>query len=61
MRSKQVAFWMWLSRILPKRLIYFCFIDVMSYATTGKYSNTVVPELTGMGALERYRKDFNID
>lgn len=38
---------------LPRRLVYWCAIRVMATATTGEYSSTIVPELTGMEALKR--------
>ena len=47
-------FYSWLSYRLPKKLVYFCVIRLMTFATTGKYSNTIVPELSGMDALERW-------
>lgn len=61
MKTKQVMFWLWFVKFIPKTIKYFCFIDVMSHSTTGKYSSTVVPELTGMEALKRYSEDFNIE
>jgi len=39
---------------LPRRLIYWCAIRFGAHATTGKYSNTVVPELTFTDALNRW-------
>jgi len=32
-------------------------MDIMVHSTTGKYGKTIVPELTGMEAIERYAKD----
>jgi len=46
--------WFWLSGRSPRRLIYFCGIRLAAHATTGHYSDTVVPELTIMEALERW-------
>ena len=48
-------------KILPKRLVYFCAITVGAYATTGKYSNTVVPDITFMEVIKRYGVDHGID
>lgn len=45
-----------LAFILPRRLVYWCAIRVMTNATHGKYSNQVVPELTALEALERWEK-----
>jgi len=60
MNVKEINFWYWLVKLLPKKLIYFCFMHVMAYATSGKYGTTVVPELTGMDAIKRYSKDNKI-
>ena len=54
---REVNFWYWLVSILPKSLVYFSFMHVMAHATTGKYGNTIVPELTGMDAIDRYGED----
>lgn len=40
--------------LLPKKLVYFCAIRLMSNATVGKYSNQEVPELTVIDALKRW-------
>ena len=53
--------WHFIVNLLPKKLVYFCFIRVMAYATTGKYNDTVVPKLSGMDAVKRYGEDFNIE
>lgn len=45
---------------LPKSVVLYCALYVMSYATTGKYSNTVVPELSGMDAIKRFSHDYDI-
>ena len=60
MTSKEVDFWYWLVDRLPKKLIYFCFLQVMAYATTSKYGETLVPELTGMDAIKRFASDNDI-
>lgn len=57
---RETNFWYWLVRRLPKRIVYFCFMQVMVHSTTGKYGTTIVPELTGMGAIDRYGKDNNL-
>ena len=41
---------------LPARIKKWAFVQVMVYATTGPYSNTEVPALTGMDALCRFEK-----
>ena len=60
MKVYKLNFWYWLVKKLPKKIIYFCFMHVMAYATTGKYSSTIVPELTGMDAIKRYGDDKGI-
>ena len=57
MKARQMDFWYWLVSKLPVNLVYFCFMHVMVYATTGKYSGTIVPELLGMEAIKRYGDD----
>ena len=57
MSSKEVGRWYWFVNLLPKSVIYFCFMHVMVYSTTGKYSDTIVPDLTGMDAIKRYTND----
>ena len=49
-----------ISRIIPRKIVYYCAINLMAYATTGKYSGTVVPELSGMDAVKRFGDDHNI-
>ncbi len=60
MSVRETNFWFWLVRRLPKRVIYFCFMHVMAHSTTGKYGNTIAPELTGMDAVKRYGEDVGI-
>ena len=60
MKMKEVDCCYWLVRRLPKKLIYFCFLHIMVHSTTGGYSSTNVPELTGMEASDRYGKDNGI-
>lgn len=48
------------ARHCPAWLVYWCAIVLGSYATTGKYGATVVPDLTFMEALERYGADHGI-
>ena len=56
MNVKEVSFWYWLVRRLPKKLVYFCFMHVLAYNTSGKYGTTVISELTAMDAIDRYGK-----
>jgi len=58
MNSREVNFWHWFVDKIPKRIMYFCFIHVMAYSTTGKYGSSVVSELSGMDAIGRYQDDL---
>lgn len=44
----------WIAWRLPQRLVMWCYIRVGAHATTGRYGNTVVPELSMMDALQRW-------
>ena len=48
-------FFLWLAWKVPKKLVYFCAVRLIASATTGKYSNTVVPELTATDAVDRWK------
>jgi len=52
--------WFKFVKHLPKKLIYFCAMQLGVEVTTGKYSNTVVPELTFMNAVKRFGDDYKI-
>jgi hypothetical protein len=39
---------------LPERLVMWAAVRVIANATTGKYENQVVPELTALEALNRW-------
>ena len=44
---------LWFVWRLPKRVVYWCGIRMCAHATTGEYSNTVVPDLSMMDMVER--------
>jgi len=53
---------LWLMKLvwrLPVAVVYWCAIRVMANATTGEYSNQIVPDLTAMEALERWENKWN--
>lgn len=54
-------FYQKLMKYLPAKLKYFAAIDVVAYATCGKYGSTVVPDLSAMDAIGRYGKDKRIE
>jgi hypothetical protein len=61
MGNKQLKFWYWFVKwLVPNKIKYFCFMHIMVYATTGKYSNVVVPDLTGLNAIKCFRDDKQI-
>lgn len=39
---------------MPRIIVYWCAIRLMTHATGGKYSKTVVPDLTVVEALKRW-------
>ena len=41
-------------QLLPARLVYWCIVWAAAYATTGKYSDTVLPELTVVDLVKRW-------
>ena len=45
---------MWFVWMLPRWLVKWCVVRAVAYATTGKWSGQIVPELTAMDALERW-------
>lgn len=51
------AVYRWISVRLPRELVMWCCLRVAAHATTGKYSKTVVPELTMMDAVKRWDDD----
>lgn len=47
----------WIVWRLPRRVVMWSTIRVIAHATTGPYSNQVVPELGAMEALRRWDED----
>ena len=50
----QERFLLWFVWKIPKVLIKWAAIRLITNATTGEYGNTVVPELSAMDALTRW-------
>lgn len=46
--------WTWLAWRLPRRLVLWAAIRLGAHATTGEYSDTVVPEMAFTEALKRW-------
>lgn len=47
-------FWQKIANVLPKRLVYFAYIRLHAYATTGKYSHLTPCEVTWGDALKAW-------
>lgn len=47
----------WLAYRLPVRVAYHAAVRVHVHGTVGRYGDTVMSELTGMTALDRWAKD----
>lgn len=60
MNKRRVNFWYWIVDKLPRTLVYFCFMKVAAFATTGKYGTTEVPKLTALNAIGRYSDEYKI-
>lgn len=48
------CFYQKVASMLPRVIVYWAMVNVGAEVTTGKYENTVVPELTFMDALKRF-------
>lgn len=46
-----------IANLLPRRIVYFAAIRLAAFATTGKYSTQIVPELTVMDAIKRWEDE----
>lgn len=53
-------FYYWLIKRMPKKLQYLISIDLIAKCTQGKYSDTIVPELTAMDAVKRFEQDYGL-
>lgn len=56
-----IKFYQRIVKYLPAKLKYITAIDVVAYSTTGKYSNTVVPDLSAMDAIKRFADDKKVE
>lgn len=54
MNTREVNIWFWTVRRLPKKLVYFCAVHVLAYATTHEFSNQEVSTVPGMAANKSY-------
>lgn len=44
----------WIAWHLPRHVVYFCLIRGWAHATTGQYSDTVVPEIAMDEVIRRW-------
>lgn len=44
---------LWLAHRVPRKFLYWIAIRIGAIVTTGKYSDTIVPDLTFMEAVRR--------
>ena len=44
----------WIVWKLPSDIVYWAAIRLVAHATQGRYSSTIVPELSAMDALKRW-------
>lgn len=51
---KRDKVWLWLAYLLPKTLVMWASVRMISNATTGQYSKQIVPDLSAMEALRRW-------
>lgn len=51
--NKEVKFYLWLTRKIPRKLLYWIAIRIGAIVTTGKYGDTIVSELTYIEVLRR--------
>jgi len=49
-------FWMGLAWHMPRKLVYWCVVRATGFATTGKYSDTILPEITAAEVADRFIK-----
>ncbi len=46
----------WIAWRLPRRVVGWCAVRVAAHATTGEYSDTIVPDLTALDAIQRWEE-----
>jgi hypothetical protein len=46
---------------MPRWLVYWCANRLVAEATSGRYSSTIVPELTAMEALKRWNEPDDLN
>lgn len=54
LREAREGAWRWIAWRLPRRLVYWAAIRVMVHATTGRWSNQIVPDIEPAEILTRW-------
>lgn len=53
MRVRKEKIYLDLTRLIPRKWLYWIAVRIWAIVTTGKYGKTIVSELTFMDALKR--------
>jgi hypothetical protein len=61
MKLRNVSIMYWIVSIIPKKVVYFCYMHVLAYATTRDYGNTNPHEVNPMEVIDRYVKGNKIN
>jgi hypothetical protein len=62
MRRWKVRLYQWVARKMPKRLVYFAAIQLMSDVTTrGKLRSQPVPDIRAMDAIGDYDRRYRLE
>lgn len=54
MSLREVNFWYWVVKFLPRKLVYFCVMRVWVYATTRVYTDKQPDEVTCFMAVKAW-------
>lgn len=54
MSKREEKFYMWITWKLPKKLVYWCAVRLMAWATQGQWGNESPSDVNIMDALERW-------
>lgn len=49
-----------IAQLLPRRLVYWVVVRAIVHASTGKYSDTYLIDLTALDALLRWMPKYNL-
>ena len=61
MTLREWKYYSWLIKLIPKKVIYFCAMHVIVYASTGTHlRDKELPLITANEAISQYAMDNNI-